>query len=145
MIFSGLNLPRGGLKRSNLPSARKVSWDLHHDVFKFGKFPNVIGTDPTCPSEMRFDDNPNSQFSQQCPNGTDKSTGARLGGNGDLATHMVGTIFSNLVTIGPTCSTTSISSKRSITSLQVMQFGQFVAHSLSMTHQQGVSITFLMV
>ena len=89
-----MNTPRGGLKESNLPSARKVSWELHHDVFKFGKFSNEdLGSDPTCPPEKRStpsDPFPEpKEFNQQCPNGTDKSTGARLGGNGDLVTHMV--------------------------------------------------------
>ena len=100
--ISGVNTPRGGLKESNLPSARKVSWELHHDVFKFGKFSNEdLGSDPTCPPEKRStpsDPFPEpKEFNQQCPNGTDKSTGARLGGNGDLATHMVRTTISYMV------------------------------------------------
>ena len=85
-FLSGVNTPRGGLEQSNLPSARKVSWDLHHDVFKFGKLPGGdLGSDPTCSSSRV------QEFNQRCPNGTDKSTGARLGGNGALATHMVAT------------------------------------------------------
>merc|ERR1711974_23238 len=79
----------------------------------------TLGSDPTCAPELRFggcdscDDatcrnltQPKTcEFNQPCPKADDGTTAARLGGNGALVTHMV------------------------------MQFGQFVAHSFSMTSQ----------
>merc|ERR1711974_558548 len=108
---------------SRLPSPRKVSWELHHDgLYPLGDIlspHDTLGSDPTCAPELRFggcdscDDatcrnltQPKTcESNQPCPKADDGTTAARLGGNGALVTHMV------------------------------MQFGQFVAHSFSMTSQ----------
>ena len=137
-------MPRGtfnvnGKLESRLPSARKVSWELHHDdLYPLGNLAdqNTLGSDPTCAPEKRFggcdfcdeetcqkvsQPKPTCEFQQPCPKADDKTTAARLGGNGALATHMVWKILAKLFN----------------TFLKVMQFGQFVAHSFSMTAQKG--------
>ena len=108
---SGVNLPRGSttLSSSNLPSARRVSWILHHDrTFPLGDVDNLsstLGSDPTCAPEIRSSGGCQScspgacsphpcEFNQLCPNATDDVTAAKLGGNGALVTHMVGTVLS---------------------------------------------------
>ena len=123
---------------SRLPSPRKVSWELHHDgLYPFGDIlsaQDTLGSDPTCAPDLRFAgcdscEEPTCQnlnrsktceFNQPCPN--DGTTAARLGGNGALVTHMV---------------SWKILAKLSNTFSKVMQFGQFVAHSFSMTSQAG--------
>ena len=138
---SGVNLPRGStnLSFSFLPSARKVSWKLHHDtLYPSGHIAaplSTLGSDPTCSLHLRFGgcDSCNvgtcqqrrqpktCEFNQPCPKADDGTTAARLGGNGALVTHMVRNILAKL------CKTF----------FKVMQFGQFVAHSFSMTAQKG--------
>ena len=109
-LSSGSNLPRGSknLSYSYLPSARLVSWELHHDrTFPLGDVDtngNTLASDSTCAPELRSS-GCNScdigactprpcEFNQVCPNATDKATAAKLGGNGALVTHMVREIFS---------------------------------------------------
>ena len=115
-----------------------MSWELHHDrTFPLGDVDNLTATfnsDPTCDPQLRST-GCNScdigactprpcEFNQVCPNATDKTTAARLGGLrlGALASHMV-----RFLAEGCVCDTF----------LKVMQFGQFVAHSFSMTAQKG--------
>ena len=107
-------MPRGtefwgsnNLRPSSLPSARKVSWELHHDgLYPLGDIlseKDTLGSDPTCPPELRFGGCPSCnetecqaeqkhktcEFNQPCPLASDPTTAAKLGGNGALATHMV--------------------------------------------------------
>ena len=114
---SGFNLPRGaiyvnGKLESRLPSARTVSWKLHHeDLYPSGNLAaqDMLGSDPTCAPEKRFggcdscheptckaksQPQKTCEFNQPCPK--DKTTAARLGGNGALATHMVRKILATL-------------------------------------------------
>ena len=105
ICVSGVNLPRGSttLTSSYLPSARKVSWFLHHDdTFPLGDVDSsqgALGSDPTCPLELRSTGcnncndgacNPKPcEFNQPCPKTDDRATAAKLGGNGALVSHMV--------------------------------------------------------
>ena len=107
---SGNNLPRGSkdTRSSSLPSARKVSWQLHHEgLFPAGEpLSDTLSSDPTCALEKRYGGCASChepkcrgrgipktcEFNQACPN--DTTTAAKLGGNGALATHMVRKIFS---------------------------------------------------
>ena len=112
-------MPRGthewgdkNLRQSSLPSARKVSWELHHDsLYPKGDITAQaeLGSDPTCDPELRFggcnscyeptcqrEQKPKTcEYQQPCPR--DKTTAARLGGNGALATHMVRKICRRLL------------------------------------------------
>ena len=105
-------MPRGSYylnsrdnSKSRLPSARKVSLELHHDgLYPLGDIlskADTLGSDPTCGPELRFGgcdscferDCKNislprtCEFNQPCPK--DKTTAAKLGGDGALVTHMV--------------------------------------------------------
>ena len=131
-------MPRGStnLSYSYLPSARLVSWELHHDrTFPLGdvdKLSSTLASDSTCALELRSSGCNNCEtctprpceFNQVCPNATDKTTAAKLGGNGALVTHMV---LKRDFQLKAECNPL----------LKVMQFGQFVAHSFSMTAQTG--------
>ena len=107
LAHAGVNLPRGSrnISSSSLPSARKVSWQLHHDTLypsgHIGAPLSTLGSDPSCSLELRFggcdsctdgtcrqSNKPKTcEFNQPCPN--DRTTAAKLGGNGALVTHMV--------------------------------------------------------
>ena len=106
---------------SNLPSARIVSLKLHHERdFPLGCILDGVtgqGSDLTCDPHNRFS---TKEFNQFCPKSPDDRTAARLGGNGALVTHMVSKILAEKCLF-----------------LKVMQFGQFVAHTFSMTAQPG--------
>ena len=107
LAHAGVDLPRGSrnISSSSLPSARKVSWQLHHDTLypsgHIGAPLSTLGSDPSCSLELRFggcdsctdgtcrqSNKPKTcEFNQPCPN--DRTTAAKLGGNGALVTHMV--------------------------------------------------------